>query len=191
MAATHAAPGWLLLASVLPCAGFYLPGVAPIEYEKGHKVDLKVNKLTSTKTQLPYEWCSTPPQRRPSEVCGHRALAVCRYSLPFCKPEEVVNQAENLGEVWLPPPSALCPGKAALWRGVSMPGETLHPLTRAQVMRGDRVMNSPYDIKMHLEESCKVRAHAVCTGPEAAAAAAEAAAAEAEAGVRGAMVRPW
>jgi transmembrane 9 superfamily protein 2/4 len=90
----------VLLAAVLPCAGFYLPGVAPIEYEKGHKVDLKVNKLTSTKTQLPYEW----------------------YSLPFCKPEEVVNQAENLGEV----------------------------------MRGDRVMNSAYEIKMHIEESCKV-----------------------------------
>ena len=35
-------------------------------------------------------------------------------------------------------------------------------LTRAQVMRGDRVMNSPYDIKMHIEESCKVR-HAGCT----------------------------
>ena len=59
---------WLLLASVLPCAGFYLPGVAPIEYEKGHKVDLKVNKLTSTKTQLPYEWCGTPPQPHPSKL---------------------------------------------------------------------------------------------------------------------------
>ena len=59
---------WLLLASVLPCAGFYLPGVAPIEYEKGHKVDLKVNKLTSTKTQLPYEWCGTPSQPHPSKL---------------------------------------------------------------------------------------------------------------------------
>lgn len=32
-----------------------------------------------------------------------------------------------------------------------------HSLTRAQVMRGDRVMNSAYEIKMHIEESCKVR----------------------------------
>ena len=89
----------VLLAAVLPCAGFYLPGVAPIEYEKGHKVDLKVNKLTSTKTQLPYEWYATTLRPRPSKLRGRRACAVCRYSLPFCKPEEVVNQAENLGEV--------------------------------------------------------------------------------------------
>lgn len=36
-----------------------------------------MNKLTSTKTQLPYEY----------------------YSLPYCKPEKVVSSAENLGEV--------------------------------------------------------------------------------------------
>ena len=29
----------------------YLPGVAPKDYAPGEKVDLKVNKLTSTKTQ--------------------------------------------------------------------------------------------------------------------------------------------
>ena len=34
------------------CAqGFYLPGVAPREYGTGERVELKVNKLTSTKTQ--------------------------------------------------------------------------------------------------------------------------------------------
>lgn len=38
---------------------------------------IKVNKLTSTKTQLPYEY----------------------YSLPFCKPDRIINMAENLGEV--------------------------------------------------------------------------------------------
>jgi hypothetical protein len=71
---------WLLLAFVLPCAGFYLPGVAPIEYEKGHKVDLKVNKLTSTKTQLPYEWCGTRATATPLEAawtpcfCGVQVL---------------------------------------------------------------------------------------------------------------------
>ena len=71
----------VLLAAVLPCAGFYLPGVAPIEYEKGHKVDLKVNKLTSTKTQLPYEWCLHPAAATPLEaawtpcLCGVQVLA--------------------------------------------------------------------------------------------------------------------
>ena len=59
-----------------------------------------MNKLTSTKTQLPYEW----------------------YSLPFCQPADIQHVAANLGEV----------------------------------MRGDRIVNSPYDIKMNHEESCKV-----------------------------------
>jgi hypothetical protein len=39
-------------------------------------VGVKVNKLSSTKTQLPYDY----------------------YSLPFCKPATIVNSAENLGE---------------------------------------------------------------------------------------------
>ena len=38
---------------------------------------MKVNKLTSIKTQLPYTY----------------------YSLPFCKPDTIIDSAENLGEV--------------------------------------------------------------------------------------------
>lgn len=58
--------------------GFYLPGVAPKEYVDGETVPLKVNKLVSAKTQLPYPY----------------------YSLPFCKPTEgVKDMAENLGEI--------------------------------------------------------------------------------------------
>jgi transmembrane 9 superfamily protein 2/4 len=38
---------------------------------------VKVNKLTSIKTQLPYEY----------------------YSLNYCKPEKILNSGENLGEV--------------------------------------------------------------------------------------------
>lgn len=40
-------------------------------------VTVKVNKLTSIKTQLPYEY----------------------YSLDYCKPPKIENVAENLGEV--------------------------------------------------------------------------------------------
>ena len=40
------------LAAPSPCAAFYLPGVAPRDYLPGEKVELKVNKLSSTKTQL-------------------------------------------------------------------------------------------------------------------------------------------
>lgn len=41
-----------LLVAVGAADGFYLPGVAPREYAAGEKVELKVNKLTSTKTQV-------------------------------------------------------------------------------------------------------------------------------------------
>jgi hypothetical protein len=44
---------------------------------QGDKVVLKVNKLTSTRTQLPYEY----------------------YSMPYCRPEKIMPSAENLGEV--------------------------------------------------------------------------------------------
>ena len=41
-----------LVSAAASCASaFYLPGVAPRDYLPGEKVDLKVNKLTSTKTQ--------------------------------------------------------------------------------------------------------------------------------------------
>ncbi|GMH13401.1 hypothetical protein Nepgr_015242 [Nepenthes gracilis] len=56
---------------------FYLPGVAPQDFGKGDILMVKVNKLTSIKTQLPYTY----------------------YSLPFCIPDTIVDSAENLGEV--------------------------------------------------------------------------------------------
>eukprot|EP00250_Pteridium_aquilinum_P010150 c19180_g1_i1 orf=176-2110(+) len=56
---------------------FYLPGVAPLDFNRGDNLLVKVNKLTSTKTQLPYVY----------------------YDLPYCKPEKIINNAENLGEV--------------------------------------------------------------------------------------------
>ena len=60
-----------------PAQGFYLPGVAPRDFADGETVGIKVNKLDSVKTQLPYAY----------------------YSLPFCQPEEIQEAAENLGEV--------------------------------------------------------------------------------------------
>jgi len=66
-------------ASVLLTAvhGFYLPGVAPHSFAKDEEVELKVNKLSSVHTQLPYDY----------------------YSLKFCKPKGGVKPySENLGE---------------------------------------------------------------------------------------------
>ncbi|KAI4376854.1 hypothetical protein MLD38_014567 [Melastoma candidum] len=79
---------------------FYLPGVAPEDFLKGDPLRVKVNKLTSIKTQLPYSY----------------------YSLPFCKPKKIVDSAENLGEV----------------------------------LRGDRIENSAYELKMREPQLCNV-----------------------------------
>ncbi|KAL7162619.1 hypothetical protein ACSBR2_042995 [Camellia fascicularis] len=56
---------------------FYLPGVAPRDFQRGDALQVKVNKLSSTKTQLPYDY----------------------YYLNYCKPSKIMNNAENLGEV--------------------------------------------------------------------------------------------
>ncbi|KAF6174931.1 hypothetical protein GIB67_026419 [Kingdonia uniflora] len=56
---------------------FYLPGVAPRDFQNGDPLQVKVNKLSSTKTQLPYDY----------------------YFLKYCKPKKIMNSAENLGEV--------------------------------------------------------------------------------------------
>ena len=67
----------VLLTAVPPASGFYLPGVAPHSFAKDEEVELKVNKLSSVHTQLPYDY----------------------YSLKFCKPKGGVKPySENLGE---------------------------------------------------------------------------------------------
>jgi len=80
---------------------FYLPGVAPREYMEGESVDLKVNKLESVETQLPYAY----------------------YDLPFCQPEAIALAAENLGEV----------------------------------LTGEVIENSVFQIQMLENEACKVQ----------------------------------
>ena len=67
---------------------------------------VKVNKLTSIKTQLPYSY----------------------YSLPYCKPEKIVDSAENLGEV----------------------------------LRGDRIENSPYVVSQNSLMIFCLSLHAFC-----------------------------
>ncbi|XP_075514518.1 transmembrane 9 superfamily member 9-like [Primulina tabacum] len=82
---------------------FYLPGVAPKDFFKGDTLKVKVQKLASVKTQLPYSY----------------------YSLPYCTPKKIVDSAENLGEV----------------------------------LRGDRIENSPYEFKMREPQICSVVCH--------------------------------
>eukprot|EP00640_Fibrocapsa_japonica_P000947 CAMPEP_0113938088 /NCGR_PEP_ID=MMETSP1339-20121228/4497_1 /TAXON_ID=94617 /ORGANISM="Fibrocapsa japonica" /LENGTH=647 /DNA_ID=CAMNT_0000941025 /DNA_START=137 /DNA_END=2080 /DNA_ORIENTATION=+ /assembly_acc=CAM_ASM_000762 len=59
------------------CHGlFYLPGVPPQSFQNREQVKLFVNKLTSTKTQVPFDY----------------------YHLPWCHPH-IHHESENLGEM--------------------------------------------------------------------------------------------
>lgn len=75
----HALGRGLALLSLLLHAvqGFYLPGVAPQDFKKKDVMFLKVNKISSVRNPLPYAY----------------------YTLPYCRPEHIVQSAENLGEV--------------------------------------------------------------------------------------------
>lgn len=55
-----------------------LPGMSPRSYDVGEGVELKVNKLTSMKTQLPYDFYD---------------------ALPFCQPNEIIDKKESIGEI--------------------------------------------------------------------------------------------
>ena len=61
---------------------------------QGDKLFLKVNKLSSTKTQLPYEY----------------------YSIPYCRPSKIVPNAENLGEVLRGDRIENSPYEVGIWR---------------------------------------------------------------------------
>ncbi|KAF5917894.1 hypothetical protein HPG69_010047 [Diceros bicornis minor] len=93
---------WSLLLLSLTCdtSAFYVPGVAPINFHQNDPVEIKAVKLTSSRTQLPYEY----------------------YSLPFCQPSKITYKAENLGEV----------------------------------LRGDRIVNTPFQVLMNSEKKCEV-----------------------------------
>ncbi|KRX57873.1 Transmembrane 9 superfamily member 4 [Trichinella sp. T9] len=74
---------WLFLFFFYCCLltakkGFYIPGVLPVEFHVGSSVEVKAVKLTSIRTQMPYDY----------------------YYLPFCLPDgELQYKSENLGEI--------------------------------------------------------------------------------------------
>jgi transmembrane 9 superfamily protein 2/4 len=67
----------LVAAFVCSACAFYMPGVTPRTFAKGDQVKIRVNRLTSSKTLLPFDY----------------------YELPFPRPHKgVIEQPENLGE---------------------------------------------------------------------------------------------
>mmetsp|Transcript_9789 Transcript_9789/g.19931 ORF Transcript_9789/g.19931 Transcript_9789/m.19931 type:complete len:645 (-) Transcript_9789:54-1988(-) len=50
----------LLVVGLRLCEGFYLPGIAAVNYEEGMSVDVVANKLTSTINHVPFDYYSIP-----------------------------------------------------------------------------------------------------------------------------------
>ncbi|KAH8410095.1 hypothetical protein KR009_005874 [Drosophila setifemur] len=94
--------GLLVALGALVADCFYVPGVAPVEFVQDQKIDVKAVKMTSSRTQLPYQY----------------------YSLRFCYPKNgtLIFKSENLGEV----------------------------------LRGDRIVNTPYDVRMNQQVNCRL-----------------------------------
>ncbi|KAJ3333759.1 hypothetical protein HDU76_004255 [Blyttiomyces sp. JEL0837] len=72
----------LAVAALVPLAkAFYLPGVAPTDYDRGERVKLFVNALTSedSKSLLPYDYYYE--------------------KFHFCRPEKIESQPESLGAI--------------------------------------------------------------------------------------------
>ncbi len=74
-----AASAALWLALLHPASAFYVPGVAPTDFHRGDGIEVRAIKMTSTHTQLPYDY----------------------YSLPFCPPGggKIEYKSQNLGEI--------------------------------------------------------------------------------------------
>lgn len=107
-----------LVALLCHTEAFYVPGVAPIDFRKSEQVEIRAVKMTSSKTQLPYEY----------------------YSLPFCKPEEGINY------------QVLFRNKNCL--KVNFLFQTLN---LGEVLRGDRIVNTAYDVRMNERVNCKLQ----------------------------------
>jgi len=67
----------ILAATLATIAAVPLPGSQPVDYVNNEQIPMFVNKIWSSKTQLPYNY----------------------YSLPFCKPDTVETEKENIGQI--------------------------------------------------------------------------------------------
>ena len=80
---------------------FYVPGVAPTDFKQEESIDVRAVKMTSSQTQLPFEY----------------------YSLGLCKSQDTVTYySENLG----------------------------------QILRGERIVSTPYNVQMNVDSECSV-----------------------------------
>lgn len=86
-------------------------------------------KLTSSRTQLPYEY----------------------YSLPFCKPENVVYKGENLGKLFI-----CLTNTSYISLRFILTYAFIALFFIGEVLRGDRIVNTLYNVEMGKDKKCEV-----------------------------------
>ncbi len=112
-----------------------------------------MNKLTSTKTQLPYEVRARQATRAPSRPAHRGRNGGIRP--PFRTPTRSPSPARGRARHCLTRLSSRRPQ----WYDLPFcrPAEIVYKGENlGEVMRGDRIQNSPFEIRMNVEESCKL-----------------------------------
>ncbi|GJQ11661.1 hypothetical protein GpartN1_g3452.t1 [Galdieria partita] len=79
-----------LLLYFVASSAFYIPGIYPNDYPQGAELDIRANKLTSSRSNVPYDF----------------------YFLPFCPPPEEKEKKLNMGQILLGEHSKSTPFKA-------------------------------------------------------------------------------
>ncbi|CAJ0943548.1 unnamed protein product [Ranitomeya imitator] len=130
-----------------------------MNFRQNDPVDIKAVKLTSSRTQLPYEY----------------------YSLPFCRPSQVTYKAENLAAFnmhaqearhYLNPSAPVShdyrspmgwhdnSGSAGDPCGcrslTAMSAAQRSALIASEVLRGDRIVNTPFKVSMNNNKKCEI-----------------------------------
>lgn len=121
--------------------GYYLPGTYPQEFTKGQPLQVEVNSLVSSDTEMPYDY----------------------YSMPFCKPGEGVKKSSgsiNPGTILLgiriensPYKLSMMEGKYAVaaCRGKQYPNGAYTPLTKEETKTLKEKIKEEYRVRMILD----------------------------------------
>lgn len=124
-----------MFATIASC--YYVPGAFPEEYIEGYRLQAQVNSLTSSETELPYDY----------------------YSMPFCKPPEGISRiktAVNLGTLLEGLRIENSPYNFSVKEDASnilvcQPEGYYGPLTKAEVTELKHKIDNRYRIRMILD----------------------------------------
>ena len=61
---------------------FYVPGVAPQDFAEGEKIEVRAIKMTSSHTQLPYEYYSLPICKPPDDQIVYKSQVCITINIP-------------------------------------------------------------------------------------------------------------